>query len=451
MKPVIQHGRRKSRLLLLICLSLLCIQQSRAGVSPAGPDSADYYSGNYLRYTDYVYQPNIKSIVFHKEGFELSDPTIQLNTSDQVRLEFDDLQGNIRQYRYSVIHCDASWHPTDIWFNEYMEGLQENMIDEYQFSFNTLQAYTHYSLVFPNDRISLKLSGNYILKVFTRKDDGTEELAFTRRFLVFDPKVALEASVIRATTIEEYETNQEIDFMIHTNGYRIDAPYQDIQVILLQNGRWDNALSTLKPFLVRGDILDYSYDNGSNQFPGGNEFRRFDTRSLRTVSEKVKESGRNDSGYYINLWESERRTFKVYVQDDDINGKFILKTYDESQVETMGEYALVHFFLPYAAPIVDGNLYVGGAFNGWQYTPENKMKFNYSHHGYEASILFKQGYYNYQYIYLPNNSTRGDATYIEGSHYQTGNNYTILIYHRERGTLYDQLIAVGDFDSRQKR
>ncbi len=451
MKKRIPFQTIQYRYILIICLLLPSFQPIRAACLIPGPDTADYFNSNYLRYADYTYKPNIKSILLHQEGFELSDPVIQLNGNDHLNLGFDDLEGNIRQYLYTVIHCDASWHPSEIWFNDYIEGLQEDLIEDYQFSFNTLRAYTHYSLSFPNERLSLKLSGNYILKVYTRNNDGMEELAFTRRFLVFDPKVSLEANVIRATTIEEFETNQEIDFLIHTSGYRIDSPYQDIQVTILQNGRWDNALSTLKPYLIKGDVLDYSYTNGSNQFPGGNEFRRFDIRSLRTVSEKVKGISRTENGYDVNLWESERRTFKVYVQDDDINGKFTLKTYDESAVETMGDYALVHFFLPYAAPVVDGSLYVGGGFNGWQYTPENKMKFNYIRHGYEAEILLKQGYYNYQYILLPNNSGRGDATYVEGSHYQTGNNYTILVYQRERGTVYDQLIAVGNFDSRKTK
>ncbi len=435
----------------IVGLLFVYVQFAKAACNPGIPDTTDYFNNASIRYSDYNYRPNIHSVVLRNEGTDISDAVIQLNSGEQLHLEFDDFEGNVKQYLYSVIHCDASWHPTDIWFNEYIEGLQEDNIEKYDFSFNTRQAYTHYNLTFPNDRLSLKLSGNYILKVFTRQSDGTESIAFTRRFLVFDPKVVLEANVIRATTIDEYETNQEIDFSIHTNGYRIDAPYQDIQVCILQNGRWDNALTTLKPYMVRGDLLDYAFDNGTNQFPGGNEFRRFDIKSLRSISEKVKEIIPTDSGFYVRLWESERRTFKVYVQDDDINGKFLLKSDDESLVETMGEYAVVHFFLPYNAPIVEGNLYVSGAFNCWQYTPENKMKYNYNRHGYEADIRLKQGYYNYLYVLLPNNSSRGDVTFIEGSHYQTGNVYTILVYQRERGTLYDQLIAVGNYDSRKQK
>jgi hypothetical protein len=403
---------------------------------PETPDSTEYYSPDYIRYSDYTYNKNIKSIELYKVGFELSDAVIQLNTDDRLQLEFDDLEGNIRQYYYSVTHCDATWHPT-------------NMVEQYDFSFNTRQSYTHYKVAFPNKRMSMKLSGNYLLRVYTKSEEGEEVLAITKRFMVFDPKVTLEATVQRASTIEENETHQEVDFAIHTNGYRIDAPYQDIQVSILQNGRWDNALTSLKPYMVKGDILDYSFDNGSNQFAGGNEFRHFDIKSLKYLSDKVKEISYGEGEFQVKLWESERRTFKVYIQDDDINGKFLLKTEDEPSVETMGEYVAVNFFLPYSAPILHGNLYVAGAFNGWQYMPENKMKYAYNRHGYEATIRFKQGYYNYLYVLLPNNASKGDETFIEGSHFETGNTYLILVYHHDRGTLYDQLIAVGNFDSRK--
>ena len=227
----------------------------------------------------------------------------------------------------------------------------------------------------------------------------------------------------------------------------IDSPYQDIKVVILQNGRWDNALTNLKPYMVYNEKLDYSFANGTNLFDGINEFRRFDLKSLKFLSEKVREISFDDTMFYAKLWESEKRTFKEYTIEDDINGKFLLKTDDEPSVSNYGEFVRVKFFLPYDAPIVEGNLYVAGGFNCWQYLPENKMDYNYRRKGYEANILFKQGYYNYLYVMLPNNSNRGDATWVEGNHSETRNSYTILVYYRSRGEIYDELIATGSFDN----
>ncbi|MBK7173028.1 MAG: DUF5103 domain-containing protein [Bacteroidales bacterium] len=415
----------------------------------ANPDSVDYFNDQQLRYSDFVYSPSIHSILLYKSGFLLSDPIIQLNSGETLELEFDDIEGNIEEYYYSFTHCDAAWNPTEIWSNEYIDGMMEDRIEQYEFSFNTRESYTHYSLVFPNTKMSVKLSGNYIIRVFKHADDGSEQYIFTRRFMVFEPKVSLEATVKRASTIDETDTHQEIDFSIYTDAYRIDAPYQDLKVCILQNNRWDNALTTLKPFMVKGDILDYSFDNGTNQFVAGNEFRHFDLKSLKYLSDKVKEIHFENSEYHVSLWETERRIFKVYIGDEDINGRFLLKTEDESSIATMGEYAYVDFFLAYSAPLIHGNMYVGGAFNGWQYGTDNRMTYNFQRHGYEASLYLKQGYYNYNYVFLENNSVSGDISFIEGSHHETENNYTILVYHHERGTVYDQLIAVGSFNSRK--
>jgi len=266
--------------------------------------------------------------------------------------------------------------------------------------------------------------------------------------MVVDPKVTVAANIGRAGTSDDYETRQEVDFKINTTGYRIDSPYQDIKIVVLQNMRWDNALTGMKPYMVRGEVLDYSYDNGTNQFDGANEFRRFDLKSLKFISEKVREIIYDDTMYFVKLWESEKRSFSQYIFEDDINGKFLLKADDVTSVSDRGEYSLVKFFLPFEELTLEGNLYVAGGFNAWQYTPENKMHYNRSRKGYEASILFKQGYFNYLYVFLPNNSKTGDATRVEGNHSITRNSYTILVYHRSKGELYDAIIAAESFESR---
>jgi len=409
-------------------------------------DTTDYYSDNYLRNNDHVYQNYVKAVEISRVGFDLSDPIITLNTDESLQVVFDDLQGSYKQYYYQVQHCTADWEKSQIWTNEYLEGIDEGQVETYEPSFNTRTTFTHYEFQFPNDRFMIKKSGNYILRVYYRDQNGNEINAFTRRFLVVDPKVSVSATIKQAGTSDDFETKQEVDFVINTGGYHIDAPYQDIKVVILQNFRWDNALTTLKPYMVRNDVLDYSFDNGTNLFDGANQFRRFDLKSMKFLSEKVREITHDDTMFYIRLWDSEKRTFKQYINDDDINGKFLLKTDDDPTVSNYGEYATVKFFLPFAAPIVEGNLYVAGGFNCWQYTRENKMDYNYKRKGYEASILFKQGYYNYLYVMLPNNSKVGDATWVEGNHSETKNNYTILVYHRSRGELYDELIATGSFE-----
>lgn len=413
-------------------------------------DTVNYFADNFLRNEDVIYQKQIRSVVFRQSETELSSPFINLNSGETLHLEFDDLNANIEPYLYTIVHCDANWKNSDIWANEYIEGLQEDAIEDYAFAFNTLQHYTHYQLTLPNDRMKIMLSGNYILKVYKKNSRGDEIPILTRRFMVVDSRFAVNASVTRASTIEDFETRQEIDFTVNSAGYRVDSPYQDIHVTVLQNYRWDNALTTLKPFMVRGDMLDYSFDNGSNQFDAGNEYRFLDLKSVQTVAGNVRHIEMNDSTYLVTLWDTERRSYKVYINNQDIDGRFLLRTEDQPTVETMGEYADVRFFIRYDAPVADGQVYIGGAFNGWQFNSGNLMHYNFNRRGYEAVLKLKQGYYNFAYMYLPNQSPVADMGYIEGNHSETQNTYTILVYQRERGTTYDQLVGMGIYDSRAK-
>lgn len=416
---------------------------SYAGVtafSKTPPDSTDYYTNSYLRNEDHVYQPFIKTVLLHRKGWEMTDPVIQLNSEEQLLLSFDDLEADVKTYHYTVMHCNADWTSTDIWPNEYIDGFTDDVIDNYKFSFNTRQHFTHYELLFPNDRFRITLSGNYLLKVY--RDQDEQNLVLTCRFMVLDPHVMLNARVSKTSIIDEQDYRQDVSFSISTSQYPIAEPYQDLQVVVRQNGRWDNALTSLKPYLVKGDELDYNYTDGSNSFEGGNEFRNFSIKSLRNLSERLREINITDTGYQVKLWPDARRTFKVYLSDKDIDGRFLIKTEDETNSELEGDYAYVHFYLPYATPLAEGSLYVAGQLSAWQYNTDSRMSYNYRAKQYEATLYLKQGYYNYLYLYLPNRSIKAECAFIEGNHSDTENSYSIYVYHRAKGTLYDQLIAV---------
>ena len=434
-----------NRLFIFIVIVIVALHppSSKADVAvfpKMPPDSTDNFTESYLLNKDHVYQPMIKTVLLHRSGWEMSDPVIQLNSREQLLLSFDDLQADVKNYNYTVVHCNADWTKTDIWPNEYIEGFTNDVIDNYRFSFNTKQRFTHYALLFPNDKFKIMLSGNYLLKVY--RDQDEQNLILTCRFMVVDPNVTVNARISKTLIIEEQDYRQDVSFSIFTNQYPIAEPYRDLQVVIRQNGRWDNALTNLKPYLVKGDELDYNYTDGSNSFEGGNEFRNFSIKSLRSLSERLREIIVSDTGYQVILWPDARKTFKVYLSDKDIDGRYLIKTEDEPDSQLEGDYAYVHFYLPYAAPLLEGSLYIIGQLSAWQFSENSRVTYNFKAKRYEALLYLKQGYYNYQYLYLPNRSTTAECALIDGNHSETENNYTIHVYHRAKGTLYDQLIAV---------
>jgi len=410
--------------------------------------SADYFTDNYLRAEDYIYKPNIRTVLFYREGFVLTSPIINLNAGEKLVLKFDDLDGDLKKMRYTFMHCDADWTVSDLKPNEYLNGFYEDDITDVKYSFNTLQKYTHYSLTIPGENMQPVLSGNYILKVYM--EDEPDNVILTRRFMIVDPKVTINAIVNKPTIVEYRNYKQEIDFSIDKTGYTVNNPYQDLKVIVQQNGRWDNAIRSLKPLYIKGDILDYNYEE-ENVFSGGNVFRYFDIKAMNFYTEYIAKIIKDSIGYEVYLDPEQRKTFKVFISQKDIKGRKFIKSDDnanDSDIES--EYVYVHFFLKYEMPLQNGSVYILGGLTDWNYTKEAKMSYNYDWKGYEARLYLKQGYYNYQYVFLENGKQVGDETLIEGSHYETDNEYTIYVYHREQGENYDVLIGLKQFNTFSK-
>jgi len=406
--------------------------------------SDDYYGEQVLRYEDYVYKPFIKTVRLHDESFELSQPILNLSSDEKLMLSFDDLQADYKNYSYTVIHCNANWEPSDLMSQEYIDGFVDNNINDFNYSFNTLVKYTHYRVTFPNSSMRITKSGNYILKVFENNDPNN--IVITKRFVVYQNKLIVEARVYAASIIADRNYKQEIDFTIKHNGYVITNPYSDLKIVITQNNRWDNSKTGLKPRFVKDNELVYDYED-VNVFSGGNEYRFFDIKSIRYQSEKIYSIKTDSFANVVTLYNDEKRTFKRFYSQADINGNYIVKIQEGRRSEVESDYCIVNFFMPTTDPFTDGNLYIFGALTNWNCTKDNMMKYNEKRFGYECSLLLKQGFYNYEYAFVKDGTTEADNTVIEGMHYETENDYTIYIYHKQQGTFYDQLIGVKRVNS----
>jgi hypothetical protein len=277
------------------------------------------------------------------------------------------------------------------------------------------------------------------------ENGNKEELVLTRRFFVVESKSEVKASIKRATQIDLMKSHQEIDFTLR-NAFSCNDPYQDIKVIISQNYRWDNVVTDLKPLFVKDNELIYNYEEG-NIFPGSSEFRWFDAKSVRYQSERVQSIAYKKPNYYFNLIPDEKRTFKVYFQWQDLNGKFLVKNSMGINSDIESDYIYVHFSLPYDAPMVDGNIFIFGALSDWQCNKRNMLIYNYDKKEYELDLLVKQGFYDYQYAYLKNNTSEADLGFIEGNHYETENDYLIFVYWHDISSRYDKLVGFKTINS----
>lgn len=408
----------------------------------------DYVNDNQMRYEDWTYKPYIKTVQLHESTFDANPAILKFNGVEQLELSFDDLEADKKTYSISFVHCDANWEPSNLMSSEFMNGFYEANILNFNYSTNTIQKYTHYSILFPQSNLQFSKTGNYIVYVY--QDNDKEKIIATKRFMIYEDKVTVVANVRQAIGNDEQYEKQHIDFNIINSQYELTNPFTDMKVIITQNNRWDNAVNNIKPTFTEPRQLTYSLDDKST-FNGGNEFRYFDSRSLRTYTERVANITRDSSyTYHLELKTDELRTFKSYSFYNDLNGGFLIKNQDlATNPDIEADYAWVHFFLPYDTQ-TSGNFYVLGKLTEWRLNKSNRMTYNYKKMGYECDLFIKQGYYNYTYVFLADEKKAGDETLSEGNHWETENEYTIYVYHRQRGTYYDQLVAVKRFNSFRK-
>ena len=412
----------------------------------AGQDKDDdYVSADVMRYNDYNYVSTIATVVLSPDVASMLPPIIQLNSEEKLHLSFDDLAGDHNTLSYTVIHCNAKWEPSDCSVSDYLDGFFDQEISDYSFSRNTLQRYIHYKASFPNESFKLLISGNYLLKVFYT--GSPDKLVLTRRFMVYENKVSLSGDVHAPTIVADRNFKQEVDFTVSYSDPEITNPFQEIYPVIMQNGRWDNAITGLQPQFLMDKELRYDYED-VNVFKGGKEFRWFDTRTLKLNTERVEKISKDSGTYEVFLLADERRTFKRYMNNADINGKFLVHNQDFGDDDIESEYCNVHFFLAWPTEEAGGNMYVMGAMTDWQCTSKNKMTYNKLKRGYECVLYLKQGYYNYQYAFLKDGETAADEYVAEGMNQETENDYWILIYFRKTGARTDELVAVKRLNSR---
>jgi len=403
----------------------------------------DYSDSLRLRYYDHTYRNTIRTVQLHQIGWKFSPPIIELNSSQRLQLEFDDLDGDIKSYYYTFVHCDADWQPSDINTFDYLKGFQQDFVTNYTTSSLTQQSYTHYSITLPNKNMQMTITGNYLLKVYL--NNNPDSLIITRRFMVYEKDLSIHARESRGIGSDLY-TKQEILFTINTSRYRVEDPFQAMKVFILQNGRWDNCISGLQPQFVTDTALQYLSDFG-NSFDGGNQFRNVDMTSFRLISENIQRFVPNHDYTEIEMHPDKPRGREAYIFQNDIDGQYLILNKDEDSTTSSvtSDYALVHFFLKIDTACTAGNVYIFGQLSDWQCKKQYMMHYVDSLKEYVADLYLKQGYYDYQYAFLADHSKIADVTPIEGNHSETENKYTIYVYNRPNGIYYDQLIGVQSF------
>ncbi len=393
------------------------------------------------------YAQNIKTVQLRlKNNPEYYAPIVRLG--QVLKLSFDDLDADSKQYQYKIEHMTHDWKPSTMTSNQYIKGFNQNEIINFSNSFNTLQPYTHYWVEIPNKNTIVTKSGNYLISVL----DEDYNVVFTRRCVFYEEMTTVGVAVFRSRNASTANKQQTVQFAVHHPNLQINNPTQEINISLFQNYNWSTTINNLQPIFIKPKQLLYNHTVETN-FWGGNEFLNFDTKYIRNSSLNVAKVTRENL-YHSYLYTHEPRADKVYTYNPDINGQFVVRTTERDVVneqdDTEADYSLVHFSLDTFEPYEDKEVFVYGAFNNYQLSEENKMIYDASEQLYKATIPFKQGFYNYSYVTL-NKENMANLYEIDGSFYQTENEYTVIVYYKPFGEIYDRVIGVGNGFFNQNR
>lgn len=406
------------------------------------------------QYQSQALHPNIHALRarYVDSGEVLQRPILQLNNGvidgsdpqNTLEISFDELSHDTRMYSYTIRHLDYNWTHSVLSSYEYLKGYTTADIDDYALSMNTQQIYTNYRFTFPNEDMQLLVSGNYVLLIY--EDGDPENVVAQVCFSVVESRAAIEAT-IRGNTDKEFNGRyQQLELDVSTSNLDVRNP-QEIKVVVRQNNRLDNEVVVKSPTFVEPNRLRYT-NQSALIFEGGNEFRHFDTYSTYYAGYHVDRIRYEQGEYHAILDIDELRGTMTrgagreglpYLTENDANGQWIVNCEKSDDVDTEAEYMWVHFVLPVPEPVVDGWVFVGGDAFDNQYSAKNRMEYDAEQKCYYLYAYLKQGGYDYMYYVVRKDGVT--TLPLEGSHWQTNNEYSVRIYYRPFGGRYDQLVG----------
>jgi hypothetical protein len=401
---------------------------------------------------DKIYVPNIHTVMLYQAGNFYGYPIINLGTVGTTELDFDDLDTYVKNYTYSYELCNADWQPVDLSPFDYIKGFTQNNITTYTVSSIAKTKYVHYQVMLPESNCMPYKSGNYLVKVFL--NGNPDNVVFTKRLLIVNNIIPSAIKIEQPFNQDLYKTSQKVQFTIDVSRLTMQNPLQQLKIVVLQNYRWDNALSGMQPQFMRQNQYEY---NGEQDciFPAGKEFRFLDLRSFIFNGLRIKNIDETVVPYNITAAPDIERTQVRYLNYADRDGFYEISTTDNTNALYQGDYANVHFtFVPDGRmPYPNKNVYIIGQMTNYALDNSTQMTFNTDSGFYEKTLLLKQGYYTYTYTSrdADNAAALPDAALTDGNYWETENNYTVLVYYRSFSDRADELVGSTTVNSLTSR
>ncbi|MDA9000250.1 DUF5103 domain-containing protein [Flavobacteriaceae bacterium] len=355
------------------------------------------------------------------------------NLSDKIFFSFDDLNTKKSSFYYKINHYDFEWKPSKILKSEYIDGYDDNLIESFDNSYNTLIDYTNYQISIPNKDLKLKISGNYSISIHSENGD----FLFEKKFSVLNKMISTNIKIKKSSDLEKIDSHQNIDISVRCdNCNKFNGNSSDLKLVVVKNNNLNNFRVIEKPDYFLNNTLIYR----DISFKGGNEFLNFDSSKINSTNVKVYKTELNDF-YEIYLRTDIDRTDSFYQYNPDVNGSFVInKNFNNPEIEN--DYSLVKFSFKPDRIDKKNRVFIIGEFNDYKITNKYELKLN--NNIYKGEFKFKQGFYNYKYLSL---ETDGKIKKYSGNFWETQNIYIALLYHKKLTEKYYKLISISETSS----
>ena len=355
------------------------------------------------------------------------------NLSDKIFFSFDDLNTKKSSFYYKINHYDFEWKPSKILKSEYIDGYDDNLIESFDNSYNTLIDYTNYQISIPNKDLKLKISGNYSISIHSENGD----FLFEKKFSVLNKMISTNIKIKKSSDLEKIDSHQNIDISVRCdNCNKFNGNSSDLKLVVVKNNNLNNFRVIEKPDYFLNNTLIYR----DISFKGGNEFLNFDSSKINSTNVKVYKTELNDF-YEIYLRTDIDRTDSFYQYNPDVNGSFVInKNFNNPEIEN--DYSLVKFSFKPDRIDKKNRVFIIGEFNDYKITNKYELKLN--NNIYKGEFKFKQGFYNYKYLSL---ETDGRIKKYSGNFWETQNIYIALLYHKKLTEKYYKLISISETSS----
>ena len=221
-----------------------------------------------------IHSQRIKTVQAIVNNDWLSPPIMVLKSNDILRISFDELSHDYHSFKYHIQHCGTDWSESDDLFeSDYLEGFNDNAIENYQNSINTTILYTHYKFEIPNDKCRLKLSGNYKLTIYD--EDNNNEIMFETMFMVVDPQMSVELKATTNTDIDINESHQQLSIYLNYNKLPVTNHEEQIFTVITQNNNQHTKVICPEPNIITGKGLIWDH-NKNLIFNAGNEYHKYE-------------------------------------------------------------------------------------------------------------------------------------------------------------------------------